>query len=416
MTAPFETDGRYKEYVLRDNPFPEPATLEPMSGDPRTSGEIFNGKIFTDEIEELRKKIDSKINMVYVTGGGWERGIGKSALVYHMWKSLKTRENVIAVYLRASVNSKPSEFCTQLVGKWQIEGHLWRAFRDLLLAYKQSASPKIRPDKIDSFLESYQKMPERVHLRVFTFEHEAKVASDMQRWVQSLDDGLVPEAIYTFFETYLQSPGEFIEKLSSLRVKGKDDIDFFSTYLRLLSLTRRLYHYLFIDQFEDAVRANQGKNQLPDFCSEMRRLVVACAKRATIIVTLHPESEEILEKRGGEHLTGLAGLDVRHKVNVKEITLDEAVDLALSYLEYFRLPSKTKDQLYPFDSTAIKYIRHMKGGAPRDVLQALATTIEEGIEANYQRLDLDFLKKNHRRIFDKILVEASFKNFVTSVS
>jgi hypothetical protein len=411
-----ESEPKYKDYLLRNNPFPETATLEPTSGDPRTSGEIFNDKVFAEEIQDLWKRIDSKINVIYVTGGGWERGIGKSALVFNTWKSLRTRENATAVYLRASAKSKPSDFCNRIVANWHKEGYLWQAFKDLLQNYRNCPNPKIPASKIDSLLQTYRDMPDRVHLRAFTFERESKVADGIQKWAHNRVDGMVPEATHVLFETYLTSPGDFMANWSNLKVKGHDDIDFFDSMLKLFDLTKKSHHYFVIDQFEDAVRGNQGKNQLANFCSEMRRIIVACARKATIIVTLHPESEEILEERGGEHLTGLADTDERHKLDIKEITMDEAVDLALSYLEYFRLPNcKPKTGLFPFDAKAIEYVRYTKGGAARDILQALATAIEIGVEAQCSSLDMDFLRKNHRKIFDRVFSEETLEKFRKSV-
>jgi hypothetical protein len=414
MSLRSESSPRYKGYLLRHNPFPESPTLDPTSDDPRTSGEIFNEKIFAEEIEGLWNRLRTKINVLYVTGGGWDRGIGKSALVFYCWKSLKKRSDVTAAYFRASAQLKPSDFCNQFVRRWHNDGYLWEAFKNFLQEYKSSPSPMIRPSKIDSFLQSYPHMPERVPLRVFTYEREAKVASDMQKWAQRRDSGIIPEAVRAFFATYLISPADFIEVWNSLKVKGHDDIDYFATLLRILSLTEK-WSYLIIDQFEVAVQANQGKNQLGVFCSEMRRVVEACAGRGTLIVTLHPESEKVLEQIGGEHLTGLAGLDERHTLNIKDITMDEAVDIALSYLEYFRRPNtKPKNDLYPLEEETIKYVQYVKGGLPRHILHALFTIIEEGVNAQFAKLDTDFLKKNHQKIFDIVfekVAEEKFRSF-----
>jgi hypothetical protein len=412
-----ESNSKYEQYLLRDNPFPETATLEPTSGDPRTSGEIFNGGIFAEEIEELRKRLDSKLNVIYITGGGWQLGIGKSALVFNVWKSLKKRDDATTVYVRASARSKPSDFCNQIVTKWHDDGYLWQGFKRLLKSYGDSPGSMIPRDRVNSFLQTYENKPERVQLRVFTFEREDKVAANMQKWAHATDSALIPEVCGTLFETYLSSPTEFVDRWNALKVKGHDDVDFFNTVLRLLSLTNSLHHYFVIDQFEDAVRGNQGKNQLASFCTEMRRIVVSCAKRGTVLVTLHPESEDILNQRGGEHLIGLAGLDDRHKLDIKEITPEDAVDLALSYMRYFRLPSaRPETRLYPLDDEAVKYIRHTRGGRPREILQALSTAIEVGIETKSSKLDLEFLKKYHRQVIGKVFQDETFRTFKRSVS
>ena len=402
-----EKDPKYREYSLANNPFPEAADIDPSNKDIRYSGDIFNEKVFAEELKELTDRINKRINVIYVTGGGWERGVGKSALVIHQWKKLLNEANATAAYVRASSRSRPIDFCNNIVLQWHERGYLWRAFRNFLELYKTTSSPRISSDKINSILTTYQNMPESIQLRLFTFDSAERVAADMAKFSQE-KAGTIREVAAAFFETYLSRPHEFPERYSELKVKGSDEINFFNTLIRLLAISKLGFHYIIVDQFEDAVRGH--KNQLGDFCTEMRRILMSCTKLGLILVTLHPESEAILNERGGEHFVGLANLDERHTIDVKTLEPEEVVELALTYMEQFRIGSP-KHELYPFDKDVVKYIGYRRNWISREILQTLHVAVEEGIDNNFAKIDMEFLKKKHRKILGTEFEPGKFKEF-----
>lgn len=402
-----EENPKYRKYLLTNNPFPEIADIDPSNRDIRYSGDIFNERVFAEELKELSARINKRVNVIYVTGGGWERGVGKSAVVIHQWKKLLAETNATAAYVRASNRSRPIDFCNKIVLQWHEKGYLWRAFRNFLDLYKTSSSPRISSDKIDSLLTTYRNMPESVQLRVFTFDSTERVASDMAKFAQEKAD-TIRQVVNAFFETYLSRPPEFPERYDELKVKGYDEISFFDTFVRLLTLSKLGFHYVIIDQFEDAVRGN--KKQIGDFCTEMRRILMSCAKLGLILVTLHPESEEILNGRGGEHFVGLANIDDRHTVDIRTLAPEEAAQLAATYIDNFRAGSP-KHRLYPFDEDAVKYIGYRRNGIARDILQTLHVAIEEGIDAGYPEIDMDFIRRKHRRILGTEFMPDKLKEF-----
>ena len=87
-----------QRYFLKGNPFPQMAIIDPYSSDLRINGAIFNEEVFREEVADLRRKIDSKVNMIYITGGGWERGVGKSALMVQEWKRLASIRHFHSLY------------------------------------------------------------------------------------------------------------------------------------------------------------------------------------------------------------------------------------------------------------------------------------------------------------------------------
>ena len=72
----------YATYLLKENPFPQVATVDPSKTDIRVNGTIFREEVLCDEVRALTDKIDKKTAMIYVAGLKFDKGIGKSALIF----------------------------------------------------------------------------------------------------------------------------------------------------------------------------------------------------------------------------------------------------------------------------------------------------------------------------------------------
>ena len=66
----------FSNYLLKENPFPETAVIDPLSDNIRINGEIFHEEIFRNEIEALKRKTEQRINVIYITGIQFDRGVG----------------------------------------------------------------------------------------------------------------------------------------------------------------------------------------------------------------------------------------------------------------------------------------------------------------------------------------------------
>ena len=106
----------YKEYYLRDNPFPTTPILDPDSEDDRINGAIFNSDIMGDEIESFQSKIRRRPPLIYVENSDFIRGVGKSALLVHQWQRLKEqRDDVTSIYIRSEKKLKPADFAARFI-------------------------------------------------------------------------------------------------------------------------------------------------------------------------------------------------------------------------------------------------------------------------------------------------------------
>ena len=128
-----------KQYFLESNPFPESAYLKIDSGDPRTDGSIFVKEVFEDgEVESLNDKIESRNNLIYVSGVEVEKGVGKSALLVNQWKALTKNGKCPTSYVRctgAAPINRPPGFCTAIISELHKNGWLWKGFQKHLIEY-----------------------------------------------------------------------------------------------------------------------------------------------------------------------------------------------------------------------------------------------------------------------------------------
>jgi hypothetical protein len=406
-------EERYYPYFLRGNPFPQMAIIDPYSTDVRLNGMIFNKEIFQEETADLRQKIDSRINLIYITGGGWERGVGKSALMVQEWKRLTNQPNITSIYVKVRPKSGPSDFCDDIVLRWHEGGFLWDALKKLLLKYAEEVpSPKIESSDVRAFISTYPKMTDEIRFGLFSFLYKIEsVVADVAKWIRSRSYLAKEKIVQGFLETYLTKPSSFPDEwLKITRKKGTDKIECFRTLMELLRISGYLYHYFFLDQFEETIEPLRGAS-LSVFSTGMSSLLRACAGQATITVTLHPVAEQALAQPEGKHVISLASLDKRHKIDVNTMSPPEGIKLCVSYTKLFRR-GKPHDPLYPFNEDAVGYLTYLANGVPRLFLESMNRALEIGVSENYALLTLDFLKQHHEEITGKVFMEEKLKEYL----
>lgn len=404
---------RYRPYFLKGNPFPQMAIIDPFNTDVRINGMIFNEEIFQEEIEELRRKVDGKTNLIYITGGGWERGVGKSALLVQEWKRLTTQPNITSIYVKVRSKSGPTDFCDDIVLKWHEGGFLWEALKSLLLKYaEETASPKVMSSDVRAFVSMYPKLSDEIQFGLFSFLYKTKtVVSDLTKWINDRNPIVKVKMVHSFLDTYLTKPSDFPDAwLKTTRRKGIDKIECLRTMMELMRIAGFGYHYFFLDQFEETIEPLRGAI-LSRFSTGMSSLLRACSGQATIVVTLHPYAEQALGQPEGKHVISLAGLDRRHKIDVNTMSPQEGVKLCLSYMSPFRR-DRPDNPLYPFDDDAVRYLTYLTNGVPRLALESMNRAIEEGISANHALITLDFLKQYHEEITGKVFIKEKLEEYL----
>ena len=399
----------YSKFYVKDNPFPSAAVMDPRSDDPRINGTIFNEKIFEEEIELLRKKIDLKTNMIYVAGLKFDKGIGKSALITHECRRLTALGNTSSVYLRCKPKDDPEDFCRAIVIEYHRLGHLWLAFRKILLQYaEEKGSLRLSKESVETLFNVYKTPPETLPLTLYTHIASPQALSkDLVKWLSD-KHGVRKENVSILVDTYLTCPSSLAEKLAKARF---DEIEMLKDVLSFLAFSGFEHHYFFLDQMEDAIMST-STSKLRGFCVAMRRMLEVCMNKATIIVTLHPDSEMKLDTENAKDLVGLAPLDLTHRVDVMSMEAGSklAIDLSLEYLRHFRT-SDPPSSTFPFTPEVMRYVCYLKDGNIRAIIQQLHACVKFGVSSGTQLIDMEFILKHPRETLGLLINEQQLSEF-----
>jgi len=396
----------YQPYFLKDNPFPADPSLKLDDPDKRINGSIFNEEIFGEELVELDKLLRRRTNLIYCQNKtAFVYGVGKSAIIAHTWrKNQQEAGNTTNVYIRSHNKDTPAKLAAQVIREWHRGGFCWRAFGHCLNRYVTStSSPEIRPE--GARLLTQQKWPvDRVDLRAFLCYNPPRLIDSLADWICGEQRSLSPDVATTFLQNYLSSPREFLSNYpKTLRKLAWDEIEMLGNMLAFMGLGGFEYHYLFFDQFEDSIHGLRGKDLIA-FASGMRRLLVAGTGRVSIIVTIHPGAVATLETPDGQEFATLAPLDRRHTVQIEPLELSDAEALAVTYLQEFRRGTPP-NPLYPLTSEAIQEISEVAEGNIRQVLRGFNLSIEEGVDAGYPPITLEFLHSKQEDILGEVSPE-----------
>ncbi len=409
-------EENYKQYDLDDNPFPEVATLDPGSRDKRTNGEIFCEQIARDEIRAISEKIDQRVNVVYVAGLQFDKGVGKSALVAHEWRQLKERELVTSPFIRCKSKEKPADFCNRLVKTWCDEEHVWKAFGTIISQYAgEVASPSVSKQTVGLMLRSYPRPPEALpYTRYLHLMNPERLARDIGDWMHAKESRIDPKYGSFFIEQSLSRPNEFYESYLKLRIPGSDRIDVYKQTMMCLRLGGYKYHYIFLDQFEDAVMLVSA-GQLADFCLGMRRMIEANQGLGMMLVTLHPDSETKLGLPGATDLVKIAPIDNYRRVDVMALRTegDDAISLAVAYMDAYR-SSRAKYPTHPLRENVIRYACFLEEGNVRRTLQKLHVCLKMASLKSEPEITMDYVRANHRDLMGTELQEDLLTKFESS--
>jgi hypothetical protein len=396
----------YEKYFLKDNPFPTTPILDPGSDDDRVNGKIYNPHIREAEIVSFESKIRQRPPLIYIENSEFERGVGKSALLVQQWRQLQTQNDVTSIYIRSTEKLKPADFAARVFEGWHYQGALWQVVLQTLTLYVNGNPQGEMPVAgLSLFKVKQSKPPQRpIPLANFNVFNPKRLISDLATIAHAKSGNYLPvELAKLFFETYLTEPVKFLQSYRSVLQKNKiDNIAMLAGVYRLLRLGGYQYHYLFFDQFEDVVHGLTGK-ALITFNTEMRRLIEASMGQATITVTLHPGATQALSTHEGGDIRSIAPLDSRHVVDVRRLTKEGAQQLAITYLNHYRLPgAKPPDDLYPFTPDAVEAIHTASQGNIRACLQAFNYAVVCGMDANNSLIDQSFLVHHHTEITGRI--------------
>lgn len=386
----------YEPYFLKDNPFPQNGVTDVSSDDPRINGDIFFDAIFVKELAALRQSIASQTNMIYVAGLQFDRGVGKSAILSHVWKQLKQRPDLFTAFVRCTEmapTNRPAGLCSAVIQQLHEQGYIWRAFWKLMPAYADEKKNLLfTKSSIETLYNAYQRPVDSLPLMLYThIPDPPKLAKDVSKWLQEkfrCSDFLAG----CLAESYLTKPNSFP---ASLTGRTADPIKSYGDVLTVLAKGGFDYGYVFLDQFEDSV-ISTSTGKMGEFGLGMRRMLEASTGKATIIVTLHPDSEQKLNSPAVQNLQSLAPINGQRYIslNAFEPTSPLVLPLVMEYIKRYR-QGAAPDEAYPLDPKVVRYVCFLKRGLIRHILQQLYECVNFGVTQGYKKLDMDFIRQNH---------------------
>ena len=225
----------YRPYHLSDNPFPQNGVVDVFSDDPRMNGDIFFDGVVTDELTSLRQRIEARTNMIYLAGLQFDRGVGKSAILSHVWRQIKERPELFSAFLRCTESAptnRPQGFCNAAIKQFHEKGYIWHAFWRLMRRFSdETRSLVFTGESIETLCNAFPRPVDSLPLMLYTHVPDAgKLAKDVAKWLQDTFkcSEHLSEALAS---AYLTKPNSFPNGLSG---RTSDPIRSYGDVLTLL--------------------------------------------------------------------------------------------------------------------------------------------------------------------------------------
>jgi hypothetical protein len=406
----------YSPYLLSDNPFPQSAVVDVFSSDRRINGSIFFEGIFIKELTLLRQRIDTRTNMVYVAGLQFDRGVGKSAILAYVWRQMRQDGKLFTAFIRCTETpptNKPPGFCNAVVAQLHQLGYVWTAFWRLMLRYAEERRSLIFTKESVEMLSSVFPAPvDSLPLTLYTHVPDVKRFSrEVAKWLET-EFNIGEHFAGALADSYLSKPNTLTEKLAG---KTADPVRSLGDAMTLLEASGFEYGYIFLDQFEDSVMSTPT-GRMGEFALGLRRMLEVSSGRATIVVTLHPDSEQKLNSNPAvQNLQSLAPIDAKRYIslNVLDPRSELVVCLAREYLRSYRTEGATAapSETFPVDPAVIRYVCFLKKGNLRYILQQLHECINQGAIHGGRLIDMEFVLQNHEATMGIELIEEKHDEF-----
>lgn len=359
----------WSRYYLKDIPFLAIPAIKIGSYDKRANGQLYYSKFSEEEIAEMTKMIELEaFPWVFLNTKGEALGNGKSAFMAHIYWNLKKKgRNVIWAFARD--DPRLTHLLSVVLDSFVSEGKL--------VSLKASLQP-ITTDTI------------KLQLGKALYRYGSRTINALNRILNEEDEKLV----YTF---------TIIKK----SIPTQDHGELFGALLHLAYATGQTRFTIFIDQFEEYVKAHTSDRQIARLGNEINDLQREIGETTTFVVSTHPEVIEKIISSTPEAET-FTRVDMS-SVRLPEMTRNDLLEMIAVYLRDFRVDDYKGDIYHPFKKEVIMYAAERTGLNPRNLILALRHALLYGALANFSIIDETFLMENHSKMFGGL--ENKWKEF-----
>ena len=346
-------------YYLKDIPFLAIPAIDIDSSDTRANGRLFCEEIAEEPLMMMKElTLSDAFPMIFVRTESAVLGNGKSAfLAAAYWDLYDKGKNV--VWARATLNPRIRDLLSRILDSFVKEGKI-KAIREKLYP--------VSPRSIRKALGATS----------------LKVGSSTVYAVNQLIRAEDHELTYIYSNIRRRIP-----------VLGH--VDLFGSLLRLFYATGNPRLTIFIDQFEEYVRAHRSTSTRIKLSNELNDLLRAVGESTTLVVTTHPEAEGILSTSAPEFETFIR--IEQSSVDLPSYDEEELVKMTKFYLREFRARGYRGDDLFPFEEDIVRYAAHRTDLNPRNLMIALRVGLVYLSLRKHPRIDEKFLNRYHKQMF-----------------
>jgi hypothetical protein len=350
----------WSKYFLKDIPFLAIPAIKITSSDDRTNGKIYYSKFAEKEIKEIMAMINLEaFPWVFLQTGEATLGNGKSAFMAHIYWNLKKEEkNVLWAYLRDE--PRLIHLLSEILDAFVSEGKLQKL--------KKSVHP-ITPDEI------------RKCLKNSPHSYSDRVIHALNKLLNEDDDKLV----YTF-------------SIIKRSIPNQNHAELFGALIHLAYATGEKRFTIFLDQFEEYVKAHANTGQTIKLGNEINDLQREIGETTTLVASTHPEVTAAIISSTPEAET-FTKIDSRSSVSLPLMTRTDLLEMTLTYLQRFRVHNYDGAIYYPFEEDVILYSAERTGLVPRDLILALRQGLLYGAIDDFPPINEIFLRKSHSKMF-----------------
>lgn len=409
---------------MKELPFPNEAVVNPYSTDPRKNGSIYATSPVKAEIEKFENLLirpddfTNRVRLAYLWSKGDQqsgRGMGKTALLRYFrqrinkdWGAAEFKDqfNAIAVYV-AFPSQVDRRYIEQLALSGLVDicrnGVLDASRAALRLKYLSEGESKAVLTKEDGSQE---------YENLLAGEILAANGVDVAKLDQAVADELIGAGVQPAAAGAL-ARGEFEQHLRSYRKDGNLEPFYVPYDTRILDYSRSILFndvvnylrsagfaggYLFIDDIENLVDQMSRKSRI-EFAKEFALCTVRPGYANTehnffsCVLTTHQQASVGLSSAWGDAgLSAIAKLDPTspNSVELPLPSKDQAREIIIAHLDYFRINSGEKGSNKPFTDDGLEALFKSKQMLhPRLMLSSAAQVVFHAAQAGRTTIDAE---------------------------
>ncbi len=427
----------YKQFNLKENPFPATPFMALQSPDKRVNGTIYEKSIRKEEYEQLKDNFLSKpqsdfsrsrlgflMDTSYVG-----RGNGKTAFLMHLLKTninndychdISNGENkCFGLYIQPETGGKTKTF-EKLIEKIILEIINKNTLKDCLVSIYLTSILEHYPEKFELVMNSLKDVDENDYYTKVTdsrwykenqleiIELEKSIRNNI--YLKNMSDDFYNAVISR--QQYSLIPNvsltiESIKEYYMAKIKKNDKVEFFFNDLVLLFEAANFNGaYIFIDDFE-RIPDFQSERDRRDFVNSIRTYlfdgISENAKKGfyNFLLVLHAGVPRLIEKAWGdsgmEQRCSLATLDKNqsegHQIIFKPLDITSTEKLIEAYIREYKITvNNNEDALFPFTKESVNKIHIVSDGNVSKILKNCHHILEAAIKAdNVSIIDKNFV-------------------------